>query len=105
VSVDAELSADRLPSYLTRFVGGGQEIAELEAILEQRACHDPWGGRAREGPAGYRGSETVVGAEKARRDDVFWVPDRVPDRRNCRRRSGRELGCTGLSGAEPLRAW
>jgi hypothetical protein len=34
VSVDAEPFADRFPSYLTRFVGREQEIAELEAILE-----------------------------------------------------------------------
>ena len=36
MSVDAEPLADRLPSYLTRFVGREQEIAELEAMLEPR---------------------------------------------------------------------
>ena len=36
MSVDAEPFADRFPSYLTRFVGREQEIAELEAMLEPR---------------------------------------------------------------------
>jgi hypothetical protein len=40
MSVDAEPFADRLPSYLTRFVGREQEIAELEAMVEPmcRCC-------------------------------------------------------------------
>jgi hypothetical protein len=40
MSVDAEPFADRPPSYLTRFVGREQEIAELEAMVEPmcRCC-------------------------------------------------------------------
>ena len=36
MSVDAEPFADRFPSYLTRFVGREQEIAELGAMLKPR---------------------------------------------------------------------
>ena len=34
MSVDAKLAADRLPSYLTRFVGREAEIAQLETMGE-----------------------------------------------------------------------
>lgn len=34
MSVDAELVADRLPSYVTRFVGREEEIAELETMVK-----------------------------------------------------------------------
>jgi hypothetical protein len=51
MSVDAKALADRLPSYLTRFVGREQEIAELEAMLEPRAGHHLRGRRPGQDPA------------------------------------------------------
>jgi hypothetical protein len=38
MSVDAELLADRLQWYVTRFVGRETEIAELEAMWSRRAA-------------------------------------------------------------------
>jgi hypothetical protein len=61
VSVDAELVADRLPSYVTRFVGREEEIAELETMVKPGGAGQYLrGGRTRQDPAGDRASETVV---------------------------------------------
>ena len=46
MSVDAEPFADRFPSYLTRFVGREQEIAELASLCWIRGGWSPFAGSA-----------------------------------------------------------
>jgi predicted ATPase len=100
-----ELVADRLPSYVTRFIGREQEIAELEAIL----------GRSRlVSICGVGGlGKTRLAIEVARRlsevekldMDVFWVAlIGVSAPAELATAIGQAIGMHGLSGDEPLGA-
>ena len=47
VTVDKELFADTLPTYLTRFVGRDREIAGAVDVASGAARHGLWGRRRR----------------------------------------------------------
>jgi predicted ATPase len=104
VSVDAELVADRLPSYLTRFVGREAEIAQLETMVEP-------GGLVNICGVGGLG-KTRLAIELARRwsadklrTDVYWVPlIGVTSPTELPTAIGQSIGLHGLAGEEPLRA-
>jgi predicted ATPase len=105
VSVDAQPFADRFPSYLTRFVGREQGIAELEAMLEPRGLITI---------CGVRGlGKTRLAIEVARRfseagkppmDEAFWVPLTGTGPTELPGAIGQGIGLHGLSGSEPLGA-
>jgi predicted ATPase/DNA-binding CsgD family transcriptional regulator len=100
VSVDA----DRLPSYLTRFVGREEEIAELETMVEP-------GGLVNICGVGGLG-KTRLAIELARRWSadklrtyVYWVPlIGVTSPTELPTAIGQGIGLHGLAGEEPLRA-
>ncbi|HET9778534.1 MAG TPA: LuxR C-terminal-related transcriptional regulator [Propionibacteriaceae bacterium] len=102
--MDAELVADRLPSYVTRFVGREAEIAELETMVEP-------GGLVNICGVGGLG-KTRLAIELARRlsadeprTDVFWVPlIGVASATELPTAIGQAIGLHGLAGEEPLRA-
>ena len=106
MSVDAELFADRLPSYLTRFVGRNREIDELQAMLAPGALVTISG-------VGGLG-KTRLAIEVARRSSgteglgpggVFWVPlTGLPGPAELAAAVGQGIGLHGLSGDEPLGA-
>jgi predicted ATPase len=104
VSVDAEFVADRLPSYVTRFVGREEEIAELETMVEP-------GGLVNICGVGGLG-KTRLAIELARRlsaeklrTDVYWVPlIGVTSPADLPIAIGQGIGLYGLSGDEPLGA-
>ena len=104
VSVDAELVADRLPSYVTRFVGREAEIAELETMVEP-------GGLVTICGVGGLG-KTRLAIELARRwsaeklrTEVYWVPlIGVTSPTELPTAIGQGIGLHGLAGEEPLRA-
>ncbi len=104
VSVDAELVADRLPSYVTRFVGREAEIAELETMVEP-------GGLVTICGVGGLG-KTRLAIELARRWSadklrtyVYWVPlIGVMSPTELPTAIGQGIGLHGLAGEEPLRA-
>ena len=106
VSVDAEPFADRFPSYLTRFVGREQEIAELEAMLDPRGLVTICGvgGQGKSRLAIEVASRAARGRDGAD-GEVFWVPLAGSGRLSCRRRLGRELGCTVCRGLSRLAHW
>jgi predicted ATPase len=105
MSVDAEPLADRLPSYLTRFVGREQEIAELEAMLEPRGLVTICGvgglGKTR---LAFEVARRLSEAEKPPTDEVFWVPLTGTGPAELPTAIGQGIGLHALSGAEPLRA-
>jgi predicted ATPase/DNA-binding NarL/FixJ family response regulator len=104
VSVDAELVADRLPSYVTRFVGREEEIAELETMVKP-------GGLVNICGVGGLG-KTRLAIELARRWSadklgtyVYWVPlIGVTSPTELPTAIGQGIGLHGLAGEEPLRA-
>jgi predicted ATPase/DNA-binding NarL/FixJ family response regulator len=100
-----ELVADRLPSYLTRFIGREREIAELEAMLGPSGLVNICG-------VGGLG-KTRLAIEVARRfseaekfqTDVFWVPlIGVSAPAELATAIAQGIGMHGLSGDEPLGA-
>lgn len=104
MSVDAEFVADRLPSYLTRFVGREAEIAQLEIMVEP-------GGLVNICGVGGLG-KTRLAIELARRRSadklrtyVYWVPlIGVTSPTELPTAIGQAIGLHGLAGEEPLRA-
>jgi predicted ATPase len=102
--MDAELVADRLPSYVTRFVGREAEIAELETMVEP-------GGLVNICGVGGLG-KTRLAIELARRWSadklrtyVYWVPlIGVTSPAELPTAIGQGIGLHGLAGEEPLRA-
>ena len=77
MTVDKELFADTLPTYLTRFVGRDREIAAVLSMLHpgRLVGHSRWGGGA---------GKTRLAIEVAKRSrahsgaiedcEVYWVP-------------------------------
>jgi len=102
--VEAKLAADRLPSYLTRFVGREAEIAQLETMVEP-------GGLVNICGVGGLG-KTRLAIELARRLSadklrtyVYWVPlIGVTSPTELPTAIGHGIGLHGLAGEEPLRA-
>jgi predicted ATPase/DNA-binding NarL/FixJ family response regulator len=100
-----ELVADRLPSYVTRFIGREQEIAELEAMLGPSGLVNICGvgglGKTR---LAIEVARRLSGVEKLGMD-VFWVPlIGVSAPAELATAIGQGIGMHGLSGDEPLGA-
>jgi predicted ATPase len=77
MTVDNELFRDRLPTYLTRFVGRKREIAELEGMLQSpglvTVCGVGGVGKTRLAiEVARRRSTSRVGGPGV--DGVYWVP-------------------------------
>lgn len=77
MTVDRELFADTLPTYLTRFVGRQQELRALESMLQRSrlvtVCGVGGGGKTR---LAIEAAQQVRGHTAAERRPmaVFWVP-------------------------------
>jgi hypothetical protein len=100
-----ELAADRLPSYVTRFIGREREIDELNAMLEPSGLVNICGvgglGKTRLAIEVVR---RLSGVEKPGMD-VFWVPlIGVSAPAELATAIGQGIGMHGLSGDEPLAA-
>jgi predicted ATPase/DNA-binding NarL/FixJ family response regulator len=100
-----ELIADRLPSYVTRFIGREREIAELEAMLRPSGLVNICGvgglGKTR---LAIEVARRLSGVEKPGMD-VFWVPlIGVSAPAELATAIGQGIGMHGLSGDEPLGA-
>jgi predicted ATPase len=100
-----ELITDRLPSYVTRFIGREREIAELEAMLGPSGLVNICGvgglGKTR---LAIEVARRLSGVEKPGMD-VFWVPlIGVSAPAELATAIGQGIGMHGLSGDEPLGA-
>jgi predicted ATPase len=98
-----ELIDDRLPSYVTRFIGREREIAELEAMLGPSGLVTICGvgglGKTR---LAIEVARRLSGVEKPGMD-VFWVPlIGVSASAELATAIGQGIGIHGLSGDEPL---
>ena len=109
MTVDDELFRDRLPTYLTRFVGRRREIAELEGMLQSpglvTVCGVGGVGKTRLAieVARRRSAATVGGPGAA--DGVYWVPlTEVVGPAELPVAVGLAIGLPGLSGADPMAA-
>ena len=77
MTVDKELFADTLPTYLTRFVGRDREIATVLSMLHPgrlvTICGVGGAGKTR---LGDRGREMQSGPSRKteNRGEVYWVP-------------------------------
>ena len=73
---DQELWGDRVPTYLTRFVGRTAELAELDALVSSRGlvtiCGVGGVGKSRLAAEGTR--RLARSASRSVRDGVCWVP-------------------------------
>jgi predicted ATPase/DNA-binding CsgD family transcriptional regulator len=108
MTVDSELFRDRLPTYLTRFVGRKRDIGELEGLLQSpglvTVCGVGGMGKTRLAieVARRRSASTVPGPGM---DGVYWVPlTGVVGSAELPVAVGLAIGLPGLSGADPLGA-
>jgi predicted ATPase/DNA-binding NarL/FixJ family response regulator len=108
MTVDDELFRDRLPTYLTRFVGRKREIAELEGLLQSpglvTVCGVGGVGKTRLAiEVARRRSTSRVGGPGV--DGVYWVPlTGLVGPAELPVAVGLAIGLPGLSGADPLGA-
>lgn len=106
MTVDQELFADRLPTYLTRFVGRDRELAELSAWSGSRLvtlCGVGGIGKTRLAIEVAKSLRT--GIPRPRYDDVYWVPlGAVADPADVPAQLAAAAGVAGPSGTNALLA-
>ena len=105
MSVDQELFGDRLPTYLTRFVGRDRELAELTARSSRLVTLCGVGGIGKTRLAIEVAKSLRTGNAKARYDDVYWVSlGAVADPTDVPTELAVAVGVGGASGTHALQA-
>lgn len=104
MAVDDELFGDRLPTYLTRFIGRASEISDLVAQLQTTPLLTVSGiGGVGKTRLAIEVAKQWRSLKHAASDEIYWIPlAAVTDAQGVAAAVAVALGLDGLSGAKPM---